>query len=115
MTQQEIFDIVCTKFLQDPRKSASPNGACYYRGPLDTKCFIGMLLNDDEVKEGFTVWQLRLPEHLQGHECFLAELQAAHDAAYGYKYFRGDAEANLREVASMYKLATTVLDGAHNG
>lgn len=110
MTKQEIFDTVCAWFLRDPRKSVR-GMSCMYRGEDNTRCFLGVLLTDDEVQEGKSAETIDIPTRMQGHERFLIDVQRAHDHAPEVT-FRASAELNLRLLAQNYKLSTHVLDGA---
>lgn len=54
-TRQEAFDIIYAHALSMKEKStfSDKNGVCAYRGQGGNKCFIGVLIPDEEYKESF--------------------------------------------------------------
>lgn len=45
-SHQDLFDRVALHLLKQSRKSQTVEGRCYYRGPDNTKCAVGCLIDD---------------------------------------------------------------------
>ena len=121
MTQQEAFNKNWQHFVvnKQPASYDIKVGACLYRGPNNTKCGVGLLIEDKDYNseweegptgQGYGVRYLSgnnlLPAYLKDISLdFLASLQGAHDrAAMKRDDFTDDIEVNLRELAAEYLL-----------
>lgn len=106
MTNQEIFDAVATHLRNQKVQSYDPiPQICLYRGPNNTKCAIGFLIEDNEYStemENKCVTDLNslglLPIRFKDQVKFLRRLQLVHD---GIPY---SWEWGLERVASDFKL-----------
>lgn len=115
MKAQEIIDIVWTHFVTKGRARSADKDECLYRGPRGTKCAVGVLLTDAEVKRlggrnGESVFTLEdqglLPKRLVPHSELLGDLQNAHDgwAADSGLGFRAHMRRRLRDIAENHDL-----------
>lgn len=48
MTNQELFDTVCSSLIKQGKPSVSSDGRCLYRSPDGCKCAAGFLIPDDK-------------------------------------------------------------------
>lgn len=84
-TNQEMFDFVVKSVIDQGRPSVvidDGKARCMYRGEGGTKCAAGFLLEDDEVVENKTIYDvLAAFKTLHGTNTFklLRDLQCAHD------------------------------------
>lgn len=121
MTEQEIFDTV-TKHLSGMKKQSLRAGMfyelCAYRDLEGNKCAVGCLITDDEytpeMDETGDVSALceegLLPERLIPHIDLLSSLQDVHDREVNWVDNREGMVFDLKEIASEYKLDSSVVD-----
>lgn len=115
MTAQEVFDTSASWLLKQGKKSE--DRFCLYRGPDNTACAVGCLIQDDEYKPSMDdringdtslshIYELGLlPKRLHPHIELLSDLQDVHDTV--------DVDLwpdVLLYVAKNYRLNTSVLD-----
>ena len=95
MITTEILAKVRNHASKQRGKSINPSGKCLYRGPLNTKCFIGCLIDDYDYNSlmdnpGFTIQQILenfpqisyiSPIDLEKQRAldFLKDIQGCHD------------------------------------
>lgn len=116
ITEQEIFNKVWEHFVVNKAGPSINIGGCAYRGDNGTKCAVGVLLTDEEIKqmelaldrkcgiEGLSVDRLPLPPHLAPHENFLTLLQRVHDGATACATFSDQIKLALEHFAEYHKL-----------
>lgn len=87
-TAQQVFDQVARHLLNQNRRSAVSNdqqhNSCRYRGPNDTKCAAGCLIDDAEYTHAIEGWswaQLVAKKIAPpAHELLISALQSVHDS-----------------------------------
>lgn len=124
MTDQELFDFVCTKLIEQGCKSLSSewHNECAYRGANGTRCAAGWLISDEVyepriesiavdpdypdsivsrhlIRSGVEERQLHL----------VADLQRAHDKVPNGRCFDSAFRKNARHVALKRGLDPSVL------
>ncbi len=110
MTEQDIFDFVCVKLVEQGGPSRGLRRGqltCLYRGPNGRKCAAGHFIPEKRYVpeiEGRNLQKVmdRLPEEVQPHMVFLAKLQRIHDWHPG----GGDEEWFAAWTPTMLELAS---------
>ncbi len=92
MTEQDIFDFVCVKLVEQggPSRGLNSRGQnrCLYRGLNGRKCAAGHFIPDERYvpeieNRNIRTLSSRLLEEVQPHVKFLAKLQRLHDWSLG--------------------------------
>lgn len=111
-TAQQVFDQVARHLLNQNRRSAVSNdqqhNSCRYRGPNDTKCAAGCLIDDAEYThdmEGCS-WTQMVAHRIapSAHQFLITALQIAHDSFPPTSW-----RSRLQLVARVHGLNTDVL------
>lgn len=103
MNNQEAFEFATLAVIKQGVPSVhAERGTCKYRGANDTKCWVGMLIPDDQYRpklEGLQLSEVRqfTPALAEFGLRFLRVGQAAHDLACG------DANGNFSKFVEHFK------------
>lgn len=106
MNKQEIFNKVWKHFIveKNPRSTDPNTKLCMYRGPNNTKCAVGLLIEDKDYTErmehhsvDYILENYNIPGINQETIKFLEELQDWHDN------LRADS-SRLKSIAYAYEL-----------
>jgi hypothetical protein len=115
MTNQELFDFVCSSVIKQGRPSVNEYGDCRYRGRNGLKCAAGFLLTDEQAKkcEGLE-WNYvlyRYPELSDlGDARLVRHLQLAHDIASSFDSFNSVFVKKCSNVARKFNLSAKILE-----
>ena len=109
MNMQEVFDKAVNGIRAQGALSVNGEGLCCYRGPAETKCFVGQLITDEAYDPelegaGASMWSVRVARVSSGvgglPVNFLVDCQDAHDDADDLDEF----EEAIAVVAEKYDL-----------
>ncbi len=112
MTEQELFNKVCTHLAQQKKRALDVAKNCRYRTKDGLKCAIGCLIADDRYMpelEHFSIRQLRDAGIVGTKDIditFLASLQSAHDHNAILWYLKEE----LKAIAEDYHLNAKSID-----
>lgn len=130
-TEQEVFDFICTKVIEQGRPSRKiidgEQAECAYRGADNTKCAFGVIVADEDYwllkrddhevaglssfsyplqqKLGWELNSVGEPVHFE----LLLDLQRAHDVASSHPNFATSFKNLAHDVAHRRGLSATVL------
>lgn len=125
MTNQEAFDFVAKKLIEQGEPSINDSGMCLYRGPNNNRCAAGWLIPDDKYTddmEGNTTDCDSHPTLRESINCndlhFVSVLQTAHDnatkfsaaEAANYRGWRQVWKNRMYVIAGQFKLDYAVLE-----
>lgn len=138
-TEQEVFDYICLKLIEQSKPSTRVSGDCAYAGKGGTACAVGVLIDDRGVAEaiddghetdlpGFDKKACRDVLRIAGfragvaaylgwrddlpHLCLLEEMQCAHDASARANEFTQTFRERARLIAAERHLDPHILDAA---
>lgn len=129
MTPQEIFDKAYLGVIKQGRKSSN-NGSCKYRGPDNTACGVGHLVDDILAEKMDTEFEnmcgtsideiislaksndleYEIPYWMIENTYLLIRIQKAHDAPADDEFFITEFRFNMRNVAEDFQLTIPQLE-----